>query len=232
MLFTKREVAAAKQTAHGFIKQCEEYRALLQEHELPLSMDINTLTGVLRAQQFAKLLAFDKGLKMRFEMLRTEEAQQKLIADTIDLTGYAIVDELPRRIEGLQRTYSGLMLTTGNRPAMLAREGYSLGQLLSQYGLDFNAWIEANAIDWTGKQHVLEFFRELAKPLTQLRTIYRKTRASDASLQHLVGPQIAGYFTDESNMGALEPHEHRLIQELIPQLQQLNLLAGFPGNLK
>ncbi|TGE24767.1 hypothetical protein E5K00_06050 [Hymenobacter aquaticus] len=231
-MFTTKEITQAQNEARSFINQCEEFRALLVEHELPMSFDLEKLKGVLRAQLFAKLLAVDKGLKMRFEMLRTEEAQQKLVADTIDLSGYTIVDNLGRLIAQLQQGWSRLQLRRGRWFCQPERDGVSLNTLATAHNLDFNQWLQSREMDWRGKEHVLAYFEELGKTLAQVRALHRATRDSGASLAHTFGPAVANYFTEASNTGPVAPDEHWIMGELIPTLERKGMLASFPGCLK
>lgn len=229
-MFTKKELSKAQYEARSFIQKCEAFRALLTEHELPLSVNHNELKGVIRSQLFAKLLAVDAGLKMRFEMLRTEEAQQQLIATTIDLDGYEIVGQLERSIKELQSLYGSLMLPRGSFFCQPEREGISLSYLATAHGLDLSTWIQSQLMDWTGKEHVLAYFTTLATQLSQLRNIVRATTDSSAGLAGIVSPRLLSFFTNASQSGPIEPDEHFIMGQFIPKLG--GRLAGFPGNMK
>jgi hypothetical protein len=229
-MFTQKEIALALSQARPFCTKCAEFRALLTEHELPLSVDLDKLKDAIRAQLFARLLAVDKGLKMRFEMLRTEEAQHKLVTETIDLAGYTIIDEMSRRIQELQSFWGSVRFRWGAHWLSPEKDGVTLAFLASSYGLDPAAWINSQAYDWTGKAHVLEYFRTLGQQLTQQRALQRVKDAS-ATLQGVTSAWLAGFFTQDSNQGEIEPEEHP-IHYLAGQLQSQGKLAGFPGNLK
>lgn len=231
-MMTAKNIAQAKADFRPFINLTTAFKALLTEHELPLSLNIDELTAVLRAQLFAKLLAVDAGLKMRFEMLRTEEAQQQLILSTIDLNGYEIVDTLKQMIAQLQQAFSRLSFDQGPHVGQyLLRNGKTLHWLLTTYEFDIEQWLESERIDWTGKEHVLAYFTTLASQLQKLRSVYRTTVDSSASLQQMVGPRTSNYFTQASNNGPIEPCEYRLMEEVVPKLEKYKKLAGFPGNM-
>jgi hypothetical protein len=229
-MFTQKELVQAQNEARPFMTKCDEYRALIAEHELPLSLDINTLTAALKSQQFTKLLAVDAGLKMRYEMLRTEEAQQQLINDTINLNGYDIVPNLERRITELQALYGRMMLYSCNSWIVPERNGMPLSMLASHHNLDLTNWLQSQLINWTGKEHVLAYFTTLAKQVSQVRAIVRATRDSGATLATVLGMRTTIFFTEASNAGPVEPNEHYITRDLIPYLEDRGRLKDFPKN--
>ncbi|TYZ10589.1 hypothetical protein FY528_09000 [Hymenobacter lutimineralis] len=230
-MMTSKNISQAKISFRSFINSCLAYKALLIEHELPLSIDMEELTGALRAQLFAKLLAVDAGLKMRFDMLRTEDAQQQLINNTIDLAGYSIVPQLKQFIAQLNKEFDLLGWYEGPHWMSMKMRNSTLGWLLHGYDLDIEQWLETERIDWTGRVAVLAYFTDMAIRLTQLRKLHQVTRNDSAGLHEIVRPSLAGYFIEEGCSGSIEPNEYTLMSELIPRLEEAGKLADFPNSL-
>lgn len=72
----------------------KELLAKLAALSLTPSTDLQRLKDEYKVLLFSKLMAADKGLKMRYEMHRTEAAKLELINSTVSLEGYEEVEEL------------------------------------------------------------------------------------------------------------------------------------------
>lgn len=226
-MFTQKEAADAKKQERNFIERCEAYRVLLTEQELPLTLDLERLKTELRNQLFAKLLTVDAGLAMRWEMLRSEEAQRKLVLDTVDLTGYEIVPELSKHIQSITAYYSRICFWAESGYHDVARV-LTLDRLVSGYDLDLAKWIDEQVFSWKEEEiALLDFFRhELAPQLEKARRIIRASKSSGATLRETLN-YMSGFFTDSSQSGEIAPKEYTLYSYVLPDVQRSGLMPLF-----
>lgn len=190
-MITQTENAAALAQNSAFIAQVAAYKQLLTDHNFPFTVDMQVLATTLRTQLFQKLLAVDKGLKMRWDMLRTDEARIKLITDTIDLNGYDVVDEAQEAVKALE---------TGYNRMYVGELGYMGKQVpfrtfAQVYALDLQALLDSKTFDWTGKQHVLDYFQALGEMLREFRGIGRVVSSTSFSLYD-AGAVLPRYFQE------------------------------------
>lgn len=223
-MITSQENAATIAANEDFITRVAAYKALLTAEGLPLSIDVELLKTTLRTQLFQKLLSADKGLKMRWDMLKSQDARLKLIADTIDLAGYDIVDAITEAVKGLETAYNRIYV---RGVAGSAKNIAPFAQFADVYGLDLGALLDSRTFDWTGKEHVLEYFQELGGKLAQLRTIMRGAVSTSYGLVdvfHVLGR----FYADGSNQGDVIAHEGAVMR-LVTDLEQAGKLDLIPS---
>jgi hypothetical protein len=191
-VITQTENTEARRYYAGFMTQCQAYKDLLTAAGLPLSVDMAELTDAYRQQLFDGLLKVDKGLKARFDLLRTDEARRKLITDTINLDGHDVLDDATAALQQLEQVYKQIGMPDGG-PLHQAVHFISFANL---FGLDFGKELDSQTINWGENQHVLEHFEVLAAALTPWLRIVRKTMNSSANMEH-AGMLLAEFFTTE-----------------------------------
>ncbi len=189
-MLTPEENARHRAYFAAFMGQCAAYKTLLAEAGLPLSVSVDELTAAYRQQLFDGLLKADKGLQARYDLLRTDEGRQKLIADTINLDGYDVIDEATARLRQLATTWA--QLERGGLGVDVP--GIPLESFARYYELDLGKLLDDHTLSWEGYEHVLAHFEALAQALTPWARIVRTTIQSGAGMQH-VGMALADYFT-------------------------------------
>lgn len=211
-MISKAENTATIAANAALIQKVVDYKALLTAQELPFSIDMAVLTTTIRTQLFQKLLSVDKGLKMRWDMLKTDEARLKLITDTIDLNGYEIVEQLDSAVKGLESAYNRIYM-----PSLgMLYKFMPFAQLAETYELDLQAMLDKRTYDWTGREHALAYFNELAPKLTELRDIFRAGVSTSFTLHDTVSV-LSRYYTQDSVEGTVEASEGavmRLVNDL------------------
>ena len=163
-----------------FTAAAEAYKQLLQAHDLPFSIDFPTLRFVYKTQLFTKLVGVDKGLKMRYDMLKSGEAKATLVDATIDLTGYDLVDELINGLQLLNQTLNAANMSIRNtdniaKPTLADMVGADTAKMV---GGELNAanYLSRFVIDWTAdRSTVLDMIHQYAELLTSLETMLRGT---------------------------------------------------------
>jgi hypothetical protein len=146
------------------------YGALLTAHELPFSIDANGLLFAYKTQLFTKLVAVNKGLKMQYDMLKSDEVKQALINNTIDLSGYEVVNDIATGLQELHDT-----LTVANHALRGADkiEKPTLADLVG-FELSIAAYLKAHVIEWTAdRAAVLHQVTEYANMVTSLESMLR-----------------------------------------------------------
>jgi hypothetical protein len=179
----------------GFIAQVKVYKDLLSANYFPLSVDPEYLKTVLRTQLFDRLCGVDKGLKMRFDMLKTNEAKLKLIAATIDLEGYDIVPQLESAVKELELAYNRIYI--GGSTSL--HKVVTFAGFADAYELNLATVLETYTYDFTGREHVLRYFAELGAKLVELRDIFRATRSTSYTFVDAARTVSAFYTEAEGN---------------------------------
>ncbi|MFD2720602.1 hypothetical protein ACFST9_17915 [Hymenobacter monticola] len=221
-MITQAENAATIAANAHFTTLAADYKALLAANDFPLTIDVELIKTTLRTQLFQKLLGADKGLKMRFDMLKSNEARLKLIGDTIDLTGYDIIDDIASAVKELERAYNGVY----SRGAGFIKNVVSFTTFADVCELDLGLLLDSKTYDFTGREHVLEYFRELGQHLQQLREILRVAVSSSYTLGdslHVLGR----FYTGESGEGDLTP-DQGAVMRLVTDLEKVGKLAMIP----
>ena len=220
MNLTATERAEALAANVPFIVLCDEYKALCAVNDLPLSVDVPTLVTHIQSALFDKLLSIDKGLKARYEMLRSDTAKLKMIADNVDLTGYDIVDTLRAAVAALTSAYRRVWVGSA-----LLHKNVTFEQFADVAELDLPALLDGYVLDWTGKAHVLACFQSLAPALEKLRDMFRAGISTHYTLADTLGT-LARCYTPESSAGALVANEHAVMR-LANDLDNAGKLAAF-----
>ncbi len=221
-MITQTENAATIAANADFIARVADYKALLTAEGLPVSIDVELLKTTLRTQLFQKLLSADKGLKMRWDMLKSQDARLKLIGDTIDLTGYEVVDTIAEAVKGLEMAYKKIYTdATGH-----VVNHVPFAQFASVYGLDLAPLLDAYTFDWAGKEHVLEYFQALSQHLYQLRDVMRAAVATSYTLGDVLHV-LPRFYTPQSSAGEIVAREG-VVMTLAKDLEQLGKLDLIP----
>lgn len=130
---TSLEQAAKKLASH------------LQQYGLTPSTDIKGIRKEYKKLLFGRLLEVDPGLKARHDMLRTEEARQKLLEETISLDGYTELQEAERLIRFYTSEYNNAFGDSSDRPlealfitadAFMTQHGCCLKHALAEHVID------------------------------------------------------------------------------------------------
>lgn len=204
-----------------FNNLCIAYKKLLNDNGFPLTIDISRLTLIYKTNLFNKLLSIDKGLKMKYDLLRTDASKIKMISDEIDLDGYDIIDELTEKINELQTLYS--RLTIGNRWGSTLERYIPLQVLIDSHDLNLNPIVKSWLIDWKGKEHVKEYFENLFTEVDKIRAVFGEFSNSTWSVEATLTTLAKfGYATDD----VTEIQEHA-IMELIASMQKHGKFNGF-----
>ena len=191
-----------------------DFKALVAENGLPVSDNIQTLETALRSQLFQKLLAVDKGLKLRWELLKTDEARIKLITDTVNLDGYSQVQEMQIALNTIERLYKQVYANT------FLYDTVPFSIFAEKWEMDLDAVLTSMVFDWTGKEDVLEFFQNLAPSLAKLREVLRAAISTSYTL-HATLQLLDGYYTPESHAGSIEIKESA-VMGLVNRLNEKN----------
>ncbi|MBD2769677.1 hypothetical protein IC235_17440 [Hymenobacter sp. BT664] len=196
-MLTQAENAEARRNYTYFEDQCTAYKALLATASLPFSTDLDVVTSAYRQQLFDGLLKIDQGLKARYELLRTEEGRQKLVAETINLDGHDVIDEVATSLQQLRATYQRIGLP-GNEGYL--HQAIHFDSFASMFNLDLGKALDGQTIKWAGNEHVLAYFQQLATFLTGWKTLVAATIKQGASVQDAV-MYLPDFF--ESDLGIM-----------------------------
>lgn len=223
-MLTSLQAAAVRQREADFMERCAVYKRLLINLDLPFSVDLPTLDTAYGQQLFEGLLKLDKGLKARYDLLRTDEGRQKLVADTISTAGHEVVDQVGAALKALTSAY---------RSVSLGHEGwlhskYDLGQFANWYELDLGKVLDALTIDWGSQAHVLTYFKTLGEELQRLRTMFRPLVDTSGNLDAVLSVVASAYKHRGGSQEPVEVDELRLHQVLLPQLQKAQVLGLIP----
>lgn len=146
------------------------HKELLATNGLTMSVDLATLLFEYKGNLFAKVVAVDKGLKMRYELLKTDNAIRGLVNSTIDLAGYDIVNELTNSLAKLNET-----LTAANHVlAGKEIEKPTVSKLL-EYDLSIDAYLQKFVIVWSDPEQskVYDLVKEYAAMLTKANNMIK-----------------------------------------------------------
>ncbi len=205
-----------------FLAQIKAYKDLLSANYFPVSIDVEYLKTVLRTQLFDRLCGVDKGLKMRFDMFKTNEAKLKLIAATIDLQGYDIVPEVEEAVKGLELAYNRIYIGGSTKLSTVV----TFAGFADAYELDLAAVLEAYTYDFTGREHALAYFQNLGTKLHELRDIMRFGRSTHYTL-HDAAMVLSNFYTPGSQEGTICPHQGAVMR-LITDLEKAGKLSVIP----
>lgn len=221
-MITKTENAATIAANADFGRLVTDYKALLTAEGLPLSIDVALLTTAYKTLWFQKLLSADKGLKMRFDMLKSQEARLRLIADTIDLTGYDVIDDIAEAVKGLETAYKRVY----TRGSGFVKDSVTFAQFAEVYELDLAALLNSFTYDWAGKEHVLAYVQRLGNQVEQLRDILRETVSTHFTLVDTC-QVLARFFTPDSAEGVVMADEGSVMR-LVTDLEKAGKLGMIP----
>lgn len=227
-MHTQAEATAYKAYFSKFIQQCADYRALLTKHNLPLLVDLNQIKAAYRRQLFDKLLEIDQPRKMRYDMLCTDEGKERLINDTIDITGHPIIDEVSALLSEIQLYYSNQIDLP--RSGTLSRE-MSLRAFAESYGLDLARVIDARTVKWAGAEHVLDYFQSITAELTCLRNITDSLVRAGAGMQE-IGLLLHHAFNVDPETKKVVVDEIGLYSHVLRGLQEKGADRSFPRNMR
>ena len=222
-MITTQENAATIAANADFTRLVTDYKALLTAEGLPLGIDVELLKTTVRTQLFQKLLSVDKGLKMRWDMLKSQDARLKLIADTIDLTGYDIVDSIAEGVKGLETAYKRIYV---NGIGGFVHTWVPFAQFAEVCELDLAALLDSHTYDWAGKEHVLDYFQDLGEKLAQVRTLFRAGIGTHYTLSDVLHV-LSRFYTDSSNQGEVIAQQGAVMR-LVSDLNKAGKLDLIP----
>lgn len=222
-MITQQENQALLAQNADLVTQCTAYKALLTANKLPLSVDLPTLSAAYGRQLFDQLLKVDAGLKARYDLLRTEEGQQKLVADTVNTDGHELLDQLRTAVATLTRLYSYVSFRTGHR----LQDTVSLAAFAKSYELNLSRALDAETIDWTGREHVRAYFEQLTPTLNQVRDLFRHLTVNGAGVGETFAALATLYHEDRTD-APVTVNEHRLFEHLLPDLERQDMLGMIP----
>lgn len=203
-----------------FVALCDNYRTLCETNDFPVSVDMKLLATVYRTQLFQQLLAVDKGLKARYEMLRTDAAKLKLITDTIDLSGYDILDTLESEIDLMELAYQQIWVSS-----LHLHRNISFSIFCEKTGLNLSTLLTGWVINWEGREHILTYFRELAPLLENMREMHRSIISTGFTLADTLAV-IGSTYTQDSQRETLVADEKK-VHQLADSLEKAGKLAAF-----
>lgn len=223
MNLTQLEYDNAIRQHADFIKQCDEYKSILASNGLPISVNIPLLKTTLKTILFDRLLSVDKGLRMRYDMVRSDSGKLALINSTIDLDGYDIIPELETRIKALLRSYNQIYLQ------------FSLSQCLpfdtfaTHHNLDLQKILFSYIIDWSKTEPILELFADLIPVLTKLRSLFQNTYSTHYTLE-LTLHRLSNFYSETNHEQPINVSEHDCLF-VVQKLESIGMLADFNKRL-
>lgn len=124
----------------------------LTTYGLTPSTDIKAIKKEYKTKLFNQLLEADAGLRLKRDMLRTEEARQKLLEETIDLDGYTELVEAEQLISRYLQDYSSLYdsASMGNP---LRDHGITAEAFLNSHEYSIQSALAAHVIDLAGNEN-------------------------------------------------------------------------------
>jgi hypothetical protein len=232
-MITEQQNQAFKAQHQEFMQQCVAYKALLASLDFPYSVDTAALRKRMQKRIAEELIQADPSLKLRWEILRTEEGRRQLLNETaasIDLAGYEDIAQVESALASLKMFYNEV----GRLPDQ-AR--CSFEDLAGQYQLDLGAFVDRRTMTWAGKEHVLAYFTDLAQQLHQARKVLASVGKPVYSTSTLMDSltsfyQLGPYHTTNLEDELLRVDEEKVYMQALPPLQEKGLLAGFPASVK
>ena len=216
---------AAREAAADFTTEATAYQALLAQHQLPLSVDLDKLTSIYRGRLFEQLLAADTGLQARYELARTTDGKKRIQADTmagIDLRGHELPDTLEQAIASLERAWRAVPMLNDvpNRP---------LDWLAANYSFDYGRLLDSHTMRWEGKEAAVTYFTQLGQVLTGWRDLMRRLRRNVGTLDNAMS-ELGYYFPNQFEDGQpIVVDEQKLYTQLRLNPELLDLLADLPA---
>ncbi|MGI4738492.1 MAG: hypothetical protein ACRYG7_25265 [Janthinobacterium lividum] len=221
-MLTHAENQAARDQAADFLTEATAYKAFLDSHKLPLSLDTIKLLDIYRGRLFEQLLAADTGLKARYDMARTTEGKHRIQVDTmagISLKGHELPEQLAEAIDALEAAY----LTV---PQLSEVKHLALAQMVG-YGLDYGRYLDERTISWEGKEHARAHFEQLATLLNQWRDLVEATEGgSPRTLAELFERVTWPFSKQVPDNGPITIDEKSLYQHLQYNPQLLEYLPN------
>jgi len=144
-MLTKESYAAVR--TKGVSASAKKLIKHLEDFGLTPTTDIKAIKKEYKVILFNRLLEVDPGLKLKHEMLRTAEAKQKLLEETINLDGYTELNEAEMLIMFYKREYGNAYGVGPDLP--LVAHGITEDLFLTQYGGDIEAALGDKVIDLT-----------------------------------------------------------------------------------
>ena len=227
-MITQEQNRIAKANSAEFMQLCADYKALLASMNLPYSIDIEAHKKVIRLRIADELMKADAGLKMRWDILRTEAGRQKLrqeTAATVDLAGYEDVEQLQQTLNELKFAYNSVgMLPDQYR--------LSFDQLAGHYQLDLASVIDSRTMTWDGgKEKVLAYFKDLAQQIHQAQKLMKSLGRQTYPLDTMFN-SLTSFYKFSISGGVLEPDEEKIYTYVLRELQEKGLLADFPKSIQ
>ncbi|HEX8425651.1 hypothetical protein, partial [Hymenobacter sp.] len=187
---------------------------------------------IIRLRIADELLKADVGLKMRWDILRTETGRQKLrqeTAATVDLAGYEDVEQLEASLKNLRFAYTSV-------ERLPDQYLLSFEQFAGFAKLDLAAVIDSRTMVWgEDKQKVLDYFQTVSEQFEQARKVMRALGLHTWPLDNLVRSLSSFYnLTGPAQMDQplMRVDAQAIYSRVIPELEQKDLLAGFPKSIK
>ena len=197
------------------------FKALVAANGLPITSDFNTLTTALKGQLFQKLLAVDKGLKMRFDLLKTDDAKIKLLNETVNLDGYTEVVEMQEELIKIERLYNQLAVGF-----LQIHKAIPFKVFVERWEMNVDNVLSAMLFDFSDKEHVLDFINSIIPTLTTLRECFRATFSTDYNLEETLN-LLGSMYTSESNKGTIAASEGAVMQ-IAKHLEESSALQLIP----
>ncbi|WP_147320793.1 hypothetical protein [Hymenobacter lapidiphilus] len=137
---------------------------------MKLSVDINDLLFQAKTTMFLKLVAVHSGLKMQYDMLKTDLSKQELINSTINLAGYSIVTDLTNALNDLHTSLNACNISLRSDNVKMP----TLSELVS-YQLSVTEYLKSFVIDWsdTNNSKVLDMVKQYATVVTDAVTMLK-----------------------------------------------------------
>lgn len=174
-----------------FDKKAEAFKKLLDDNKLSLTIDINTLLFQYKLNLFTDLLKVDKGLKFRYDLLKSDMAKRDLINSSVNLDGYTIVNELKVNITDLN---TELERVNNNFRFDKYFAIPTMYVLVNQYTITISKYLQNQLISWNEKQiNDLETIQNFRKLFDEIKKIFYKSTSS----RELVA-EIDGLFVDNN----------------------------------
>lgn len=223
-MLIQAENQAARTTAADFLTEATAYKAFLNSHGLPLSMDTTKLLDIYRGRLFEQLLTADTGLQARYDMARTKEGKQRIQDDTmagISLKGHELPEQLAEAIDELEQAYRTV-------PMLNDVPRIAVAQLLTGYGLDYGRYLDQYTMSWEGKEHARAYFEQLAATLTQWRGLVEAIGGSTQTVAEITKHMTRPFSQGVPYNSPITIDEKTLYQYLSYNPQLLDLLTGPP----